>query len=189
MPANKYRRGARLAAVAAIALIPAACRAHATTASPSPSTSPSASASATVRPAASASGPMTGEEFVWLAGIHTLHENMDKILTDAPQPVTTRSMKGLGAQFAGCTAALTGLGTPTDRLQPVYDLAKRGCAQYEKAGACFTLASKLGTTIAGSADDKKQRQATDCGFSAPGGGSLLFADAESKGFDISQAAH
>jgi hypothetical protein len=114
---------------------------------------------------------------------------MDKILSDAPTEITTDSMGPLGDQFAGCTAALDRLSLPTDRLRPVYELAKKGCAQYEKAGTCFTTAARLGVVIAGSADERKQRQAEDCAFAAPGDGSKLFADAETKGFELSDAAH
>ena len=186
MPAARCRRGARLAVVAAIALIPTACSSRKSTSTPSPSSSTSAASA--VHPVASASGPMTGDELVWLDGIRRLHQTMDKILTDAPTPITTDSMGSLGDQFAGCTTALDVLSLPTDRLRPIYDLAKGACAQYEKAGTCFTTAATLGVVIAGSADEQKQRQAEDCGFAAPGDGSKLFADAETKGFELSEAA-
>jgi hypothetical protein len=130
---------------------------------------------------------MTGDELVWLDGIRTLHQTMDKILTAAPTPITTDSMGSLGDQFAGCTTALDRLSLPTDRLRPVYEVAKQGCAQYEKAGTCFATAARLGVVVAGSADEQKQRQAEDCGFAAPGDGSKLFADAEIKGFELSEA--
>jgi hypothetical protein len=195
MSADNYRRGPRLAVLAAIALIPAACGTRAASPAPAASrpapaaTATTAATTAAARPVASASGPMTGAELVWLAGIRTLHQKMDRILTDAPSPITTHSMGAFGDEFAACTTELDRLGPPTDRLRPVYDLATPACGQYEKAGACFATAAKLGTVVAGSANERRQREATDCGFAAPGDGSQLFADAEVKGFDISEAAH
>jgi hypothetical protein len=131
---------------------------------------------------------MTGDELVWLEGISALHKAMDNVLNNAPQPITSNSMRPLAQQLAACTGTLDRLGSPTERLRPVYELAKQGCTQYEKAAGCFTTAADLGIVGAGSADEQKQKQATDCAFAAPGEGSKLFADAEIKGFDIKGAA-
>jgi len=98
-------------------------------------------------------------------------------------PRSPRSTSGTSSH----DTALDRLSLPTDRLRPVYEVAKQGCAQYEKAGTCFATAARLGVVVAGSADEQKQRQAEDCGFAAPGDGSKLFADAEIKGFELSEA--
>lgn len=95
----------------------------------------------------------------------------------------------LATQLAGCASALERLGSPTDRLQPVRQLAEQACAQYDKAAKCFTTAANLGIVVGGSADDQKQTEAIHCGFTVPGEGSKLFAEAEGKAFEIKDAAH
>jgi hypothetical protein len=174
--------------MAILVMILAGCTGQPKTSTPSPSPAAPTSAAPTTKPAVVATGPLTGDELVWLDGIAALHKTMDNVLNSAPQPITTDSMRPLAQQLASCTAALDRLGPPTQRMQPVYDLAKQGCAQYEKAAGCFTTAADLGTVVAGSADAQKQKQAEDCAFAAPGEGSKLLADAEAKGFEIHQAA-
>ena len=77
---------------------------------------------------------------------------------------------------------------PTARLQPVSKLAKRGCAQYDKAANCFATAASIGAPIAGTAEERRFNQAIDCGFQTPEKGSLLLAQAEGKGFEIKDQA-
>jgi hypothetical protein len=64
------------------------------------------------------------------------------------------------------------LGAPTQRLQPVYKLARSGCAQDDKAATCFATAASIGIPIAGSSQERRLNQAIDCGFAAPGKGSV-----------------
>jgi hypothetical protein len=83
---------------------------------------------------------------------------------------------------------LARLGSPSDRLQPVYDLAQKGCAQYDESAACFATAAEIGAPVAGTSEERKFQDAIDCGFAAPGKGSKLLADAEIKGFEIKEGA-
>ena len=133
-----------------------------------------------------ASGPLTGAELVWLEGIAALHKAMDDVLQDSPTALTPTAMRSLAKQLAGCTSALDKLGPPTDRLRPVHDLAGQGCAEYEKGGKCFATAANLGVVVAGSDQEKKQTDAISCGFSTPGDGSKLLAEAEVKGFEVKE---
>jgi hypothetical protein len=94
---------------------------------------------------------------------------MDKVLTDAPPTVTDSMMREFGKELADCTPALDRLGSTTDRLQPVSDLAERACAEYENTAKRFAAAK-------------------DRGFDALSKGSDLFAQAEAKGFEIKAAA-
>ena len=125
---------------------------------------------------------------MWLESIASLHKAMDKILVDAPSMLTSDAMHSLGTQLAQCGTMVERLGAATDRLQPVKELAQEGCAQYNKAAECFNTAASLGIVVSGSPEDAKQSEAIACGFSAPGEGSRLFAEAEGKGFEIQQAA-
>lgn len=186
MLAVASRSSAVLAAAVAIVLMPAACSSSRKAVTASASTG--APTVTPVSPNPSASGPMTAAELVWLYGIGTLHKTMDKIVLDSPSTLTSKSMRSLSTQFAGCSSALDRLGAATDRLRPVHELAAQGCVQYEKAAACFATAAKMGIVVAGSADDKKQQQAIECGFAAPGDGSKLFAEAELKGAELGGAS-
>jgi hypothetical protein len=172
-----------------LALAMTACATRQPTA-PAASTAPAVStAPSTGQPAAGpVTGPMTGPELVWLEGIGALHKKMDDVVRDSPSALTSKSMRSLAGQLAGCTPALERLGPPTDRLRPVLDLARKGCAQYAKAGKCFDTAAGLGTVIQGSDDEKKQTASIDCGFAAPGDGSKFFAEAEVKGLEIKDEA-
>jgi hypothetical protein len=102
--------------------------------------------------------------------------------------LTPATFRSLDQQLRGCTHALAQLGPTTERLQPVYQLAKRGCAQYEQAGKCFDTVANAGIVIAGTGAEQKVTQAMNCGSAAVGNGSVAFADAEVKGFEIKQAA-
>jgi hypothetical protein len=147
--------------------------------------STAANAPSTHEPSA---GPMTGVELVWLEGVGALHKTMDNILQDAPSALTTAAMSSLANQLAGCTPALDKLGPPTDRLRPVHDLARKGCARYEEGGKCFATAAGLGIVVKGSDKDRQQTDAISCGFSTPGDGSRLLAEAEGRGFEIKKDA-
>jgi len=72
------RSSAALAAVIFV-LISSGCSGETASSNPSPSTL--VPATTTPRPIASASGPMSGEELVWLEAIGTLHKTMDNTPT------------------------------------------------------------------------------------------------------------
>jgi hypothetical protein len=131
---------------------------------------------------------MTGEELVWLEGIGKLHTNSDKVLTDAPSNMTSSALGTLATKMRGCGRELARLGAPTERLAPVYKLAKSGCAHYDKAAKCFATAASIGIPLAGTSQERRLNQAIECGFAAPGKGSALLAEAEAKGFEIKQTA-
>jgi hypothetical protein len=187
MPVTIRHSIAHLSVVVVIALFVNGCSENAPSdnSRPTPATA-TTTAGATSAAADPMTGPMTGDELVWLEGISALHTTMDRVMVDAPSTVTSAKMRTLTVPYAGCTRALDRLGPPTDRLRPVYELAKQACAEYEKAATCFATAAKLGV-IEGSAEAKKQSDAMDCGFAAPGKGSGLFADAESMGFELKDA--
>ena len=88
----------------------------------------------------------------------------------------------------GCRRGLARLGVPSKRLLPVYSLAGRGCAAYEKGAACFAAAAKIPMPVQSDADYRKLTQAMDCGFAAAGPGSKLLAQAEVKGAEIKEQA-
>jgi hypothetical protein len=171
MAAASDRLDARLIVAAILTLIVSACGGQTTTstATSTPSSSPT-SAAATPSVIPNVSGKMTGDELVWLEGISALHKTMDKAMNDMPATVTDAMLRRVAKQLADCTPALDRLGSTTERLQPVRDLARQACAQYEKAAKCFAAAK-------------------GCGFDELSKGSSLFAEAEIKGSNIKDAAH
>ena len=183
MPATTSRRYPRLAGAVAVALLVVGCASQkaATTAASSPSTAASATTAAATT---TTSASMTGAELVWLEAIGKLHTKIDKVLTDAPSNMTSSTMGTLSAKLRGCSRDLARLGSPPDRLQPVYKLAKSGCVQYDKAAKCFATAASIGAPIAGTSQERTFNQALECGFTAPAKGSALLAEAEAKGFEI-----
>ena len=191
MPAITSRRGVRLVIVAAaVALLVVGCGGNDPGTSTA-ATTPSATSVATTTTAAATTttaGSLTGEELVWLEGIRKLHAKADKVLSDAPSDMTPSALGTLATKMRGCSRDLTRLGAPTDRLQPVHTLAEKGCAQYDKAATCFATAASIGIPIAGTSQERRFNQALDCGFAAPGKGSLLLAEAEAKGFEIKETA-
>jgi hypothetical protein len=157
----------------------------AATASPSLSTPAPASS---LTPSAAASGrPMTGDELVWLEAINELHTDGNWFL-GLPCCVTTAQMRAIEEEMRGCTRELARLGLPTERLQPVYKLAQKGCAEYDKAAECMATAAKIGAPPAGTSAERKSGEALDCAFSAPTEGASLLADAVDRGFEIKAAA-
>jgi hypothetical protein len=67
---------------------------------------------------------LPSEELVWLEGIRKLHTKADKVLSDAPSDMTSSTMGTLAAKMGSCSRDLARLGAPTERLRPVYKLAK-----------------------------------------------------------------
>ncbi len=130
---------------------------------------------------------MTGQELVWLEGISRLRGTMDKIFLDLPSDLTEGSLRSLAQQLDGCTRELARLGPATERLQPVYELAKRGCAEYDKSAKCFDTAPNIVIPIAGTDAEREFTQAINCGLAAPRHGGVLFIGAEVKGFEIKDA--
>ncbi len=147
-----------------------------------------APASSSLTPSAAASGrPMTGDELVWLEAINKLHTDGNWFL-GLPCCVTTAQMRAIEEEMRGCTRELARLGLPTDRLLPVYKLAQKGCAEYDKAAECMATAATIGAPLVGTSAERKSGEALDCAFSAPYEGASLLADAVERGFEIKAAA-
>jgi len=180
------RRCVCLAVAVLCALVAGGCGGQSETSTAA--TTSSTVAAATTRSATTTAGPMTGEELVWLEAISKLHREIDKVLVNSPTNMTSATLRTLANDLRGCGRELARLGVPSDRLQPVYTLAKRGCAQYDKGAQCLATAADVSAPIPGTAAERRFKQALDCGFKTPGQGSLLLAEAEQKGFEIKAAA-
>jgi hypothetical protein len=144
-------------------------------------TPPTDAAPTDAAPTITASG-QTGEPR-WLEAITALHTTLDEPFTVAFD-LTPAKMESLAKLFRGCSRALARLGSPSDRLQPVYALVKKACAHYDKAARCFATAARYGTPDAGSPEDVRQEQAFNCAAAAHEAGTTLLTEAEQKGFEI-----
>ena len=130
---------------------------------------------------------MTAKELAWLKAISKLHKKLDKVWTDSPTNLTSAVMSALAKGLRGCSRELARLGAPTDRLQRVYKLAKKGCVQYDKGARCYaTAASIIGRVINNAAQERRLNQSIDCGLTTPMKGSGQLALAELKGIEIKE---
>jgi hypothetical protein len=135
-------------------------------------------------PAGRAAGPMTKQELAWIAGITALRKPLEKDLKSTQVVMTETKMRSYEKLLGGCSPGLAQLGSPSQRLQPVYAIAKKACGQADKGARCWAQSAKIGTPIAGSANDRKFTKAMDCGFNAFGDTHNLLAEAEAKAEEI-----
>jgi hypothetical protein len=188
MPPSTSRRSACLAIAVICVLLGSGCGGKTATSTAASTPSTTLAATTTAAATTTTAGPLTGKELLWLEAIGRLHTKIDKVLTNSPTNLTSATMSAIANDLRGCSRELARLGPPTERLQPVYKLAKSGCAQYDKAAKCMATAASIGAPLAGTAEERTFNQALDCAFKTPEKGSLLLAEAEAKGFEIKQQA-
>jgi hypothetical protein len=188
-PGERSRRAALPAALLA-ALLAGGCAAEsaAPAAAPQPSTVPlsatttleapttTQAAATTPETATSAgspiSGPLTGKERAWLAGIQKLDERLGEIaVVDLATAMTAEQLRSVADRLRGCGGGLARLGRPSGRLRPVLRLAEEACAQYGKAARCLTASGPV-------------ERRFDCALSAAAHAQDRFLDAEIKGDEI-----
>jgi hypothetical protein len=178
MPASASRPAARLAAAVLLVVVVGGCAG-----TTDESTTPAQATTSTVAPTTTTLPPLTAEELAWLKAIPKVHKKIDRAL-ETTSTITTSSMLKLASTLRSCGRELVQGGSPSDRLQPVYVLVKRGCREYEKGAACFTTVARIGIVFAGSAEDRKQTKALECGFAARAKGGVPLLDAQDKGDEI-----
>jgi hypothetical protein len=190
-PGRRGRRAARLAAVATVTLVLGACggRPGTSTVTPRPSTVPLAAtstlaATTTSAAAATASESLTGEERAWIRALTRLTDNLLNLVADAPLDLTTATMRPYADRLHGCRRGLARIGSPSERLQSAYRLARKACAQFDKGARCFADAASIGATLAGSAQERRFDQAITCGFEALDNGSALLIEAEAEAMAV-----
>jgi hypothetical protein len=181
MPTSTSRRGACLAVMVVLVLLVGGCAGQDGEPAATPTTT-------TLAPTTTGPGPMTAEELAWLKTMTTVRKKIDKALTEGNVHLTPSKMLSYANTMRSCRRELLAAGSPSDRLQPVYALVKKACAQYDKGARCFTTAAGIGIPLAGSAEDRAFTRALDCGFAAQGKGLMPLFDAELKGEAIEAAA-
>ena len=101
-------------------------------------------------------------------------------------------MVSFGSALEECSRELARIGSPSERLQPVYALVAEACAKYDEGVECFDTAASVsdqgGAVVEGTPEEQTQSRALDCGFAAQGNGSNLLIEAEARGNEIINAS-
>jgi len=129
---------------------------------------------------------MSGHEERWLAGISSLQKTMDNALGPADLVITSASLRMIAGRLRHCTTDLAKLGPATKPLQPVYRIARQGCARYERGAACAAAAARIPFGPTGNASAKLNRL-LDCSLAGVNAGSARMADAVFEGYQIQAA--
>jgi hypothetical protein len=177
MPASTRRSAARLAAAVLLVVLVGGCAGQT-----EESTTAAQATTSTVAPTTTVP-PLTAKELAWLRAIPKVSRKIEKSV-ELIRNLTTSGLLKLANSLHSCTRELARGGSPSDRLEPVYVIVKKACREYDKGAACFTTAARIGYTYAGSADDRKQIKAVDCGYAAEAKGAVVLAEAEAKGEEI-----
>lgn len=189
MPASTSRSAARLAATVVLVVLVGGCAGK--TAKSTAASKPSAT-STTVAPTTTIP-PLSAEETAWLARLTKMRNTLEKKRDTVAQAGTTGITRALfalmGKVVGSCSRELARLGPPpSDRLQPVYALAKKACQQLSKAARCNATAARLslpgGGVIAGSPQEQPMKEAVRCSGVAEEKGMSLLREAEAKGVEI-----
>lgn len=149
---------------------------------------PQATASAATTPTAPISRPMRGQELLWLQAVEQLLPKMNKVFNAAPTNLTSSALASLAHQVRGCSRELARIGSPSARLQPVYELVQQACREYDKGAKCFEDAARMGSPLPSSAAVQKFEQKVSCGFAASGPGGMPLAQAQIKASEIKATA-
>jgi hypothetical protein len=164
-----------------------ACSAGGTGDAEAPPTTSESGIVATSTPTASATGPLTGTELAWLEAASKIADQTEKAVGPGDIYVTPKKLRSLQKALRICSGELKRIGAPTERLQPVYTLVKKACAEYDKGAACFATAAGYGSPYSGTSADRKQNAAINCGLDALGDGGTLMNDALNKAEEIKAA--
>jgi hypothetical protein len=189
MPTLTSRRAVCLAAAVMAALLVGGCAGQAadSTAGTAPRTTASTLPTTTTAP------PLTTEEVAWLDALtkmkETFEKKRDKVLRAGTGGVSRALEALLGKTVGACGPDLARVGPPpSDRLQPVYALARKACQQFGKAARCHATVVRLslpsGGVVVGSPQERPWKQASRCSQVAGGKGLELLEQAEAKGVEI-----
>jgi hypothetical protein len=141
----------------------------------------------TVAPTTTTVPPMTAEELAWLKAVTRMHRRIDKVFQQSAT-LTRAKMTERANTLRACSRELAKIGSPSDRLQPVYVIVKKACRTFDKGAKCWATAASVsmldGGVIVGTPEERIQGRAIDCGGAAAGNGSNLLFDAESRGEEI-----
>jgi hypothetical protein len=138
------------------------------------------------------SNALTAEESAWLEAVTDLREEVDKVLRPQSGPteiaITRAKMRSFARTLGSCSRQLSRIGSPGDRLRPIYTLVQQACALHDKASRCFATAARVsaadGSVRAGTREERIWQQAFTCATEAEQDGSELLTDAVEEGNEI-----
>jgi hypothetical protein len=184
MPASTRRSAARLVATVLLVALAGGCAGQG-----GESTAAGQSAtSTTVAPTTTTIAPMTAEELAWLKAVTRLRKKINKVFSATGEVYLTRAkMTQYMNTLRSCSRELARIGSPSDRLQPVYVLVKKACRSYDKGASCWAKAIAVSDVGGGVTEANLETfdRSIDCGHEAQGNGSNTLVDAEEKGKAIS----
>ena len=143
----------------------------------------------TVAPTTTTVPPLSAKELAWLTAVTRLHETMDKALHQPGSVELTRAkMTSYANTLRVCSRELARIGSPSNRLQPVYAIVKKACRTFDSGAKCWATAARVsmadGGVIVGTPKERRQSRAIECGGAAAGNGCNLLSDAEAMGTEI-----
>jgi hypothetical protein len=188
MPAAARRYVHHLAVSIVVALFVGACGGQPDKSTAVSGTTTTASAPTSLAPTTTAPPPLTAKERAWLKAIPRVSSKIEKTVGATNITVTPATMHSYANTLRSCREELLAAGSPSTRLQPVYALVKRACAQCGKAARCFNTAATLNPMGPGTPAARAQDRAIECGLDVAVKGLSLLADAESAGSKIQAAA-
>jgi hypothetical protein len=188
MPAAVRRRADHLAVSIVLALLIGGCGGPSNKSTTASGTSTTTSPATTLAPTTTAPPPLTAKDRAWLKAIPRVSGKIEKTLGATTINVTPETMHSYADTLRSCRRELLAAGPPSDRLQPVYALVKRACAQHDKGARCFDTAATLNPMGPGTPAARAQDRAIECGMDQGTKGLSLLADAEEEGSKIQAEA-
>jgi hypothetical protein len=187
MPASTRRSAARLVPIVLLVALVGGCagqRDGSTAAGQS-------TTSTTVAPTTTTVAPMTVEELAWLKAVTRQRKKVNKVFSATGAVYLTRAkMTQYMNVLRSGSRELARIGSPSDRLEPVYVLVKKARRNYDKGASCWAKAISV-SDLSGAVTEANLRtfdRSIACGHDAQGNGSNLLVDAEEKGKAISAKA-
>jgi hypothetical protein len=149
-----------------------------------PGTLPAASAPATQAPPAPSTAPesLTRSER-WLNGLTSLNTHMNHAMGPGSSTVTPASLRLEARQLGRCSAELAGIGPPTARQRPLYQLARQACAGFELGARCDLAAARdsAGFNSTAAKPLARFRRLLNCSTAGMNKGINILSDALSNG--------
>ena len=187
MPTSTRRSAARLVAMVLLVALVGGCagqRDESTAAGQS-------TTSTTVAPTTTTIAPMTTEELAWLKAVTRQRKKINKVFSATGEVYLTRAkMTEYMNALRSSNRELARIGSPSDRLEPVYVLVKKARRSYDMGASCWAKAISV-SDVGGGVTEANLRtfdRSIDCGHEAQGNGSNLLVDVEEKGKAISAKA-
>jgi hypothetical protein len=182
MPANCGRSAARLAVPVLLVLLVSGCGGQ----TDESTAAGQATTSTTVAPTTTAVPRLTAQELAWLKAVTRLQQRMEKAFEkQSGMRLTRAKMTEYVNAMRSCSRELARMGSPSDRLEPVYVMVKKACRTFDKGAKCWATAASVsmgsGGVIAGTPEERTQRRAIDCAGAAEGNGINVLIQAEYKG--------